>query len=126
MHPDKTRIVYRKDANRRGEFKHTSFDFLGYTTVEWGRTCPVSLRASTRKCVSLVGPGGPLAGLARRCLESALEGADRARGLRPYDRRGITRETAARCVSVLEVRRQAVSPTGTAPREDSLCRNIVK
>lgn len=31
LHPDKTRIVYCKDANRRGDFEHTSFDFLGYT-----------------------------------------------------------------------------------------------
>ena len=31
LHPDKTRIVYCKDANRRGEHDHTSFDFLGYT-----------------------------------------------------------------------------------------------
>ena len=34
LHSDKTRIVYRKDANRRGEFEHSSFDFLGYTTVD--------------------------------------------------------------------------------------------
>jgi RNA-directed DNA polymerase len=31
LHPDKTKIVYCKDANRRGDFEHTSFDFLGYT-----------------------------------------------------------------------------------------------
>ena len=31
LHPDKTKIVYCKDANRRGSFEHTSFDFLGYT-----------------------------------------------------------------------------------------------
>ena len=31
LHPDKTRIVYCKDANRRGDFEHTSFDYLGYT-----------------------------------------------------------------------------------------------
>ena len=27
----KTKIVYCKDTNRRGDFEHTSFDFLGYT-----------------------------------------------------------------------------------------------
>lgn len=27
----KTRIVYCKDADRRGSYEHTSFDFLGYT-----------------------------------------------------------------------------------------------
>lgn len=31
LHPDKTRIVYCKDANRRGSHEHTSFDFLGFT-----------------------------------------------------------------------------------------------
>jgi RNA-directed DNA polymerase len=31
LHPDKTRIVYCRDSNRRGGFKHTSFTFLGYT-----------------------------------------------------------------------------------------------
>ena len=31
LHPDKTRIVFCKDANRRGRSEHTSFDFLGYT-----------------------------------------------------------------------------------------------
>ena len=31
LHPDKTKIVYCKDTNRRDEAQHTSFDFLGYT-----------------------------------------------------------------------------------------------
>ena len=31
LHPEKTKIVYCKDGNRRGEFSCTSFDFLGYT-----------------------------------------------------------------------------------------------
>ena len=31
LHPDKTKVVYCKDTNRRGDFEHTSFDFLGYT-----------------------------------------------------------------------------------------------
>jgi retron-type reverse transcriptase len=30
LHPDKTRIVYCKDARRRGSYEHTSFTFLGY------------------------------------------------------------------------------------------------
>ncbi|MGA3220961.1 MAG: group II intron reverse transcriptase/maturase [Acidimicrobiales bacterium] len=34
LHPDKTKIVYCKDANRRGNFEHTSFDYLGYTFRE--------------------------------------------------------------------------------------------
>src|SRR5215831_5544601 len=31
LHPDKTRIVYCKDDDRREEYLHTKFDFLGYT-----------------------------------------------------------------------------------------------
>jgi RNA-directed DNA polymerase len=31
LHPAKTKIVYCKDANRRGRYAHTSFTFLGYT-----------------------------------------------------------------------------------------------
>ena len=31
LHPDKTKVVYCKDANRRGNSEHTIFDFLGYT-----------------------------------------------------------------------------------------------
>lgn len=31
LHPDKTRIVYCKDSNRRGGHEHISFTFLGYT-----------------------------------------------------------------------------------------------
>ena len=30
LHPDKTRIVYCQDGNRRGSHEHTSFTFLGY------------------------------------------------------------------------------------------------
>jgi RNA-directed DNA polymerase len=30
IHPEKTRIVYCKDSNRRKEHEHTSFTFLGY------------------------------------------------------------------------------------------------
>ena len=31
LHPDKTKIVYCKDANRRDDHDHTALDFLGYT-----------------------------------------------------------------------------------------------
>ena len=30
LHPDKTRVVYCKDSNRRGQHEHTSFIFLGF------------------------------------------------------------------------------------------------
>jgi group II intron reverse transcriptase/maturase len=49
LHPDKTKIVYCKDANRRGDFPNQSFDFLGYTfrprKVIWhGYLCAHSFR----------------------------------------------------------------------------------
>jgi RNA-directed DNA polymerase len=31
LHPEKTKVVYCKDANRAGDAEHTSFDFLGHT-----------------------------------------------------------------------------------------------
>lgn len=31
LHPDKTKIVYCKDDNRKGKYPKTEFDFLGYT-----------------------------------------------------------------------------------------------
>lgn len=31
LHPDKTKIVYCKDDNRRGNYIHTKFEFLGYS-----------------------------------------------------------------------------------------------
>ena len=31
LHPEKTRVVYCADANRRGDYDLTRFDFLGYT-----------------------------------------------------------------------------------------------
>ncbi|WP_324251557.1 group II intron reverse transcriptase/maturase [Photorhabdus thracensis] len=31
LHPQKTRVVYCKDADRRGNYAETRFDFLGYT-----------------------------------------------------------------------------------------------
>ena len=30
LHPEKTRVVYCEDSNRKGEHEHTSFSFLGY------------------------------------------------------------------------------------------------
>ncbi len=41
LHPEKTKIVYCKDANRRGDFSNTSFDFLGFAfrarKTMWGK-----------------------------------------------------------------------------------------
>lgn len=44
LHPQKTRVVYCKDADRRGNYADTSFDFLGFTfrprlsKNRWGKT----------------------------------------------------------------------------------------
>ncbi len=44
LHPQKTRVVYCKDADRRGNHAQTSFDFLGFTfrprlsKNRWGKT----------------------------------------------------------------------------------------
>lgn len=34
LHPTKTKIVYCKDVDRKGEYENISFDFLGYTFFE--------------------------------------------------------------------------------------------
>jgi group II intron reverse transcriptase/maturase len=31
LHPDKTKVVYCKDSNRRGSYRNTAFTFLGFT-----------------------------------------------------------------------------------------------
>ncbi|MFQ5705777.1 MAG: group II intron reverse transcriptase/maturase [Gemmatimonadales bacterium] len=31
LHPEKTRVVYCKDSNRKGTYRNVQFDFLGYT-----------------------------------------------------------------------------------------------
>ena len=31
LHPEKTRVVYCKDSNRKGSYENVQFDFLGYT-----------------------------------------------------------------------------------------------
>lgn len=38
LHPEKTKIVYCKDDRRRGTYRNTAFDFLGYTFRR--RSCP--------------------------------------------------------------------------------------
>lgn len=59
LHPDKTRLVYCQDGDRRGEYPHTNFDFLGYTfrarrsKNRWGKcfinfSPAVSKEAATR------------------------------------------------------------------------------
>jgi RNA-directed DNA polymerase len=61
LHPDKTRIVYCKDADRRGDYEHTSFTFLGYTfrprlaKNKWGKHFVNFLPAVSRDAVTAMG-----------------------------------------------------------------------
>lgn len=43
LHPEKTKIVYCKDSNRKGAYSNVTFDFLGYTFM------PRMAQNSTRK-----------------------------------------------------------------------------
>jgi RNA-directed DNA polymerase len=61
LHPDKTRIVYCKDADRRGDHEVTSFTFLGYTfrprlaKNRWGTHFVNFLPAVSRDAVVAMG-----------------------------------------------------------------------
>ena len=61
MHPDKTRIVYCKDADRRDTHEVTSFAFLGYTfrprlaKNKWGKHFVSFLPAVSRDAVVAMG-----------------------------------------------------------------------
>jgi group II intron reverse transcriptase/maturase len=60
LHPTKTRIVYCKDDDRRGDYEHTTFDFLGYTFQprraknRWGRYFVSFLPAMSAKAAKSV------------------------------------------------------------------------
>jgi group II intron reverse transcriptase/maturase len=60
LHPTKTRIVYCKDADRREEYEHVAFDFLGYTFQprraknRWGRYFVSFLPAMSAKAAKSV------------------------------------------------------------------------
>jgi hypothetical protein len=45
MHPDKPKIVYCKDAKRKGKYPNTRFDFLGYCFGPKARGLPPGLPA---------------------------------------------------------------------------------
>ena len=60
LHPEKTKIVYCKDANRRGDFPNQSFDFLGFTfrarkaLGEGGRAFACFLPAASPKALTSI------------------------------------------------------------------------
>ncbi len=61
LHPDKTRIVYCQDVDRRGKFEHTSFTFLGYTfrprlaKNRWGKHFVNFLPAVSKDAIKAMG-----------------------------------------------------------------------
>jgi len=61
LHPAKTRIVYCKDADRRGDHEITSFTFLGYTfrprlaKNRWGKHFVSFLPAVSKDAVKAMG-----------------------------------------------------------------------
>ena len=60
LHPAKTKIVYCKDADRRGDYAQTKFDFLGYTfrsrrsKNRWGKTFINFSPAISNKAAKLI------------------------------------------------------------------------
>ena len=87
LHPEKTKIVYCQDANRRGEAEHTSFDFLGYTfrgRLVRGRrgffvsfAPAMSTTARRRRKADRSGPGTSTVAAARTCPASPRESIPR-------------------------------------------------
>lgn len=85
LHPQKTKIVYCKDGNRRGRYHTTSFDFLSYTfkpRVSWNKRqnchfisfspavsqeAKKSMRAKTRKMGVRNRTDWELTDIAREC-----------------------------------------------------------
>jgi RNA-directed DNA polymerase len=61
LHPDKTRIVYCQDADRRGVYEVTSFTFLGYTfrprlaKNRWGKHFVSFLPAVSKDAIKAMG-----------------------------------------------------------------------
>ncbi len=60
LHPVKTKIVYCKDDDRRGEYEHIKFDFLGYTFQprrarnRWGKFFVSFLPAISNKAATAI------------------------------------------------------------------------
>src|SRR6476646_9971844 len=77
LHPQKTKIVYCKDANRRGDFPNQSFDFLGFSfrarktigKVFFPRTasCPPPARRHSRPSAGQSGDGRFISAVTSPC-----------------------------------------------------------
>jgi RNA-directed DNA polymerase len=79
LHPGKTRIVYCKDADRRGDHEVTSFTFLGYTfrprlaKNKWGKHFVSFLPAVSKDAVKAMGREMRSWHIARRSDKSLTE-----------------------------------------------------
>ncbi len=79
LHPDKTRIVYCQDADRRGDHEVTSFTFLGYTfrprlaKNRWGKHFVNFLPAVSKDAIKAMGREIRSWHIARRS-DKSLEG----------------------------------------------------
>jgi hypothetical protein len=60
LHPEKTKIVYCQDSDRRGQHDHIKFDFLGYTfrprraRNRWGKMFVSFLPAVSKKAANAI------------------------------------------------------------------------
>lgn len=60
LHPEKTRIVYCQDSDRKGQYEHIKFDFLGYTfrprraKNRWGKPFVSFLPAISNKAAQAI------------------------------------------------------------------------
>ena len=79
LHPGKTRVVYCKDADRRGDHEVTSFTFLGYTfrprlaKNKWGKHFVNFLPAVSKDAVKAMGREMRSWHIARRSDKSLTE-----------------------------------------------------
>jgi group II intron reverse transcriptase/maturase len=89
LHPQKTKLVYCKDTNRKADFPHIAFDFLGYTfrprLAKWrGGLFGVSfLPGASHKALKAIRRAVRRWGLQRRSDKGLL---DLARMFNPYIR----------------------------------------
>jgi group II intron reverse transcriptase/maturase len=75
LHPEKTKIVYCKDNNRRGDYKAQTFDFLGYTFRP--------RRAENKRGERFVGFLPAMSSKAAKAVRATIRGWRLARGWNP-------------------------------------------
>jgi RNA-directed DNA polymerase len=108
LHPVKTKIVFCQDDNRRGEYEHHRFDFLGYTfrsrqaRNRWGRFFVNFLPAISNKAAKAI--RGTIRGWRLVATRSNQSLEDLARLMDPYVRGWMNyygRFHRSKCIQVL-------------------------